>query len=240
MVSTAPGLLPAFLFLFTPPLSPTITFFSHPVVNGDCPWPSRPHVKRERQPLPPGPLRTHQSTAILFGSFSGVYDPSGCTRRPSTLASCPLSRRRDHQCNYHHHHQLPMGATTPICTQHIVCDLRCGGKNWIRYTQWRGVGLDHRRGVAPDRAQNKNNPGNSRQINCIKRSNWDCVCVSTTASQRWVVCSGGVQGEGGRACPCLSKTHTPPSTATHAHNTTERSNTHITFLQDRTAKSGRA
>ena len=36
-VSTAPGLPPAFFFIFTASPSPTITFSSHPVVNGDCP-----------------------------------------------------------------------------------------------------------------------------------------------------------------------------------------------------------
>jgi len=95
-----------FSFSSSPPLSPTITFLSHPVVNGDCPWPSRPHVKRERQPrrLPPGLCARTNPPQSLLDLFQGFCDPSGCTCRPSTLASCPLSRRRDHQCNYHHHH----------------------------------------------------------------------------------------------------------------------------------------
>ena len=70
-VSTAPGLPPAFFFIFTASPSPTITFSSHPVVNGDCPWPSHPHIQRGRRPSAPGSLRTN-SIAFLFGSFSGV------------------------------------------------------------------------------------------------------------------------------------------------------------------------
>jgi len=48
------------------------------------------------------------ASSCTLGCSQQQQAARGCTRRPSTLASCPLSRRRDHQCNYHHHHhRLP-------------------------------------------------------------------------------------------------------------------------------------
>ena len=70
---------------------------------GTAPGPAARTLNASGSQVPPGPCAPIHRNPFL-DLFQGFYDPSGCTRRPSTLASCPLSRRRDHQCNYHHHH----------------------------------------------------------------------------------------------------------------------------------------